>query len=529
MTHLLFFISRKGLDFRTICLIAMIISSLYGWTQNFTDTLGLDAVNRPKLDTCIYKKTFSCDQPYHCDSTHAAPLHEMKWKKPYYTVKKDMTYVGIPLLLVGVIGKNEKKRIFSIHHDFAENFHSPADDYTQFATFALSSGLKLAGVKGRSNWYRYAVSSALAYGIMAACVNSLKYSVKELRPDKSSRNSFPSGHTATAFASATILHKEYGMTRSPWYSVAGYGIATATGIMRVLNNRHWVSDVIAGAGIGILSTELAYAAGDLIFKHRGITKYDRTQDIDLRKDPSFFSIQMGVELGGQSLKMPKEFAKYSSNNNPTLKFCTASMVGVECAYFINRYMGFGGNLQTSSNPMGGIDGLQIYQLDSQTYLKDLTFIIDKKNLTELTAKGGLFLSFPFSARCAVGTKFLLGESNVKGLSVKAKKAGTVKNKDLTDTKTPYETIWEYFSIKGNRTLCFSTGLSFAIVYKSSYCLKTFVDWNMAKKTFLAKFDPLKWKQAEYPGLYQNQDFSVEGTVKKTLSRVSIGGSFSVSF
>lgn len=73
---------------------------------------------------------------------------------------------------------------------------------------------------------------------MATLVETMKYSVRELRPDGSTNNSFPSGHTATAFSAATILHKEYGMTRSPWYSIAGYMLTTATGCMRVFNNRH---------------------------------------------------------------------------------------------------------------------------------------------------------------------------------------------------------------------------------------------------------------------------------------------------
>ena len=75
---------------------------------------------------------------------------------------------------------------------------------------------------------------------MAGLVNGIKYTASEMRPDGSTRNSWPSGHTATAFMAATILHKEYGLTRSPWYSVGAYTLATATGVMRVLNNRHWM-------------------------------------------------------------------------------------------------------------------------------------------------------------------------------------------------------------------------------------------------------------------------------------------------
>ncbi len=155
--------------------------------------------------------------------------------KPYKFMD-DMTFVGIPL--------------------FVANFKTGIDDYSQFFGPAMVVGLKLGGYEGRSDWPRLLASAGMSYGIMALLVNGIKYTAKEMRPDGSSANSWPSGHTATAFVGATLLHKEYGLTRSPWWSVAGYSVAAATGVMRVLNNRHWVSDVMSGAGIGIMSGEL---------------------------------------------------------------------------------------------------------------------------------------------------------------------------------------------------------------------------------------------------------------------------------
>ena len=101
------------------------------------------------------------------------------------------------------------------------------------------------------------MSNAFSGLLMAGFVNSIKYTVKEKRPDNTSNNSFPSGHTATAFMCATILHKEYG-NKSPWYSIGGYTLAGLTGVTRQLNNRHWIGDILAGAGIGILSADLGY-------------------------------------------------------------------------------------------------------------------------------------------------------------------------------------------------------------------------------------------------------------------------------
>ena len=111
------------------------------------------------------------------------------------------------------------------------------------------------------------VSDAFSAGIMAGAVNGIKYSVGRLRPDGSRYNSFPSGHTATAFMTASMLHKEYGW-RSPLFSIGGYTAAAVTGVSRICNNRHWLSDVVAGAAIGIGSVELGYFLADLIFKER---------------------------------------------------------------------------------------------------------------------------------------------------------------------------------------------------------------------------------------------------------------------
>ena len=291
--------------------------------------------------------------------------------KPY-TFKEDMTYAGVPLFIAGIIAKGEKARFrmnatgVSKRVQLLTNFHTGIDDYTQFAPVALSTVLNFAGVEGRSDHTRYLASCAMAYGIMAAIVNPIKNTAKEMRPDGSTRNSWPSGHTATAFVSATILHKEYGLTRSPWYSVAGYGIATATGIMRVLNNRHWVSDVLSGAGIGIISTELAYGFSDLIFKGRHLNRGNLPITADVIEHPSFFRLSMGLGLGTRNLVFDGnelgliadpatdnagddyENAKYSDVN---LKFAPATVVGVEGAYFFNKYIGVGGRLRLKSSPI----------------------------------------------------------------------------------------------------------------------------------------------------------------------------------
>lgn len=127
------------------------------------------------------------------------------------------------------------------------------DNYLQYAPLAASVLLGICP-DYRDGWQDRILLAGTGSAVMAAMVNSLKYSTCRMRPDGSSRNSFPSGHTATAFVGAEIVRMEYG---NGW-GAAAYVIATATGVMRMYNERHWFTDVLAGAGIGFVSAKIAY-------------------------------------------------------------------------------------------------------------------------------------------------------------------------------------------------------------------------------------------------------------------------------
>lgn len=178
--------------------------------------------------------------------------------------------------------------IRQMRNNAVPGFRYRYDDYLQYSPAVLMVGLKSLGFKGRSSWGRMLVSDAFSAGIMAVTVNGAKYSVRRLRPDGSSRNSFPSGHTATAFMTATMLHKEYGW-RSPWFSIGGYAAATVTGVSRILNNRHWMSDVLLGGAIGIGSVHLGYFLGDLIFRERQLHDgYERPDAFAYDEDRKYY-------------------------------------------------------------------------------------------------------------------------------------------------------------------------------------------------------------------------------------------------
>jgi len=113
------------------------------------------------------------------------------------------------------------------------------------------------GFKGKNNWKQQTKLLGGAQLMMMAFVFPIKKYSHVIRPDSSAYNSFPSGHTAQAFLAATFFYKEYGK-KYPWVSVGMFTLASGIGVFRILNNRHWVSDVLAGAGLGILSVEISY-------------------------------------------------------------------------------------------------------------------------------------------------------------------------------------------------------------------------------------------------------------------------------
>lgn len=131
------------------------------------------------------------------------------------------------------------------------------DNYTQYFPAVMVYGLNLAGIKGKHGFKDRTIIYATSQLISAAIVTPAKNLIAEERPDGSNRKSFPSGHAATAFSTAHFMYREY-RDNNLLLSLSGYPFAAFTGVYRVLNDKHWMTDVIAGAGVGILSTELAY-------------------------------------------------------------------------------------------------------------------------------------------------------------------------------------------------------------------------------------------------------------------------------
>lgn len=182
----------------------------------------------------------------------------------YNPYKFNILQLAIPstLIGVGIIGLESDWLIYQnkeIREELQENIDNKItiDDFSQYAPMVATYGLNLCGIKGKHDYGDLTIILGTAYTLMGVTVNTMKSVTKIERPDGSARNSFPSGHTATAFMGAELLRREY-WNVSPWIGVAGYAVAAGTGFFRMYNNRHWLTDVIGGAGIGILSVQAAY-------------------------------------------------------------------------------------------------------------------------------------------------------------------------------------------------------------------------------------------------------------------------------
>jgi len=176
----------------------------------------------------------------------------------------------IPTILIGygVIGLESdalKNLNMDTQNELSEHIDDKftIDDISQHLPYLAVYGLNAIDIKGKNNFKDRTIILGTAYLIMGGTVIILKKTGNVERPDGSSNNSFPSGHTATAFMGAEFLYQEY-KDVSIWYGISGYLVAAGTGFFRMYNDRHWFTDIAAGAGIGILSTKIAYWLHPLI-------------------------------------------------------------------------------------------------------------------------------------------------------------------------------------------------------------------------------------------------------------------------
>lgn len=205
---------------------------------------------------------------------HDDPLHRFDFRYPDKKRGIRPYIAPFTLLSAGIVIHS----VPELKYDFQEwvqswaSYNGSVDDYLQFAPLAGVYALNAAGITGKNNFGNSTAIAIKSILLNDLVVHNLKNWTNTKRPNGESR-AFPSGHTSFAFAVAQFMHREFG-EKSTWYSVGAYGCATTVGLMRVSKNAHWISDVLAGAGIGMLSTEFIYLTHMYIWDSEHLSRFD---------------------------------------------------------------------------------------------------------------------------------------------------------------------------------------------------------------------------------------------------------------
>ena len=268
--------------------------------------------------------------------------------------------------------------------------------------------------------------------------------------------------------------------------------------------------------------------------------------------PSFFSISMGIGFGSRNLDF--DLSDFGWAENMNLKFRAATAVGAEGAYFFNPYIGVGGRLRVKSSPINGWNNIvdkawedaayfygdyneqtDEYEIDPtiEEAVSHIDFIIESDHLTEFAADLGAYFNFPLSDRFALGGKVLIGRSIMQSLGLDGKLKGNSIVDDgrdgyKIDTNRPFDTTWDYFTVEGNNTMKYGTGISLTYAYKQNFSWKIFFDYDFTRKTYTMTYDPKGFYQDLFPEEHMDWEPTTK-SIKKNMNSFVLGGSFAVNF
>ena len=124
--------------------------------------------------------------------------------------------------------------------------------YVPVLPMVVDLGLGLTGVPVKHDLQDRFIEAGLASFVAGGTCLLLKHVVSTRRPDATNDHSFPSGHTVLGFVGAELVRMNYGWA----WGLGAYVVASGVAFMRVYSGRHWVSDVLFGAGLGILGAHV---------------------------------------------------------------------------------------------------------------------------------------------------------------------------------------------------------------------------------------------------------------------------------
>jgi hypothetical protein len=166
-----------------------------------------------------------------------------------------LIYGGLKPVVHGIPKLDNK-----IMNNISENhpsFHTNAADYLMWAPSASVYVMDAFKVRTQHTFKEHLILDACSILVTGALGFGMRKISENIDAYNSENTKFPSGHTANAFRGAEIVHQELKFSH-PVLSYSGYLVATSVGLLRMYNKQHFLSEVIAGAGLGILSTKLTY-------------------------------------------------------------------------------------------------------------------------------------------------------------------------------------------------------------------------------------------------------------------------------
>lgn len=159
-------------------------------------------------------------------------------------------------------------RVYDRIRERHPGFSTSLDSYLQWAPSASIYAMDLAGVKTRHGFRDHLLIDAGSILVAGGLGYAMRRIGRNFDVYNKGDSEFPSGHTTNAFRGAEIVRQELRHSQPAW-SYSGYVLASAVGVLRLYNGQHYLTDVITGAGLGILSTKLTYWAHDRLKARMG--------------------------------------------------------------------------------------------------------------------------------------------------------------------------------------------------------------------------------------------------------------------
>ncbi len=183
-------------------------------------------------------------------------------KMPVLILPGSLLLYGVLKPIIGGIEKVDNNLWRQVNTSYP-HFYTPADNYLMWVPASSVYLLDAFTIKTKHSLKEHLIIDAGSVIVAGGIGYVMRKISGNIEVYKINGTKFPSGHTVNVFRGAEILHQELKETHKI-LSYSGYLVAVTVGTLRIFNKAHYLTEVIAGAGLGILSTKLTYWAFDKV-------------------------------------------------------------------------------------------------------------------------------------------------------------------------------------------------------------------------------------------------------------------------